>query len=240
MEPAGSHYLIAVRGGDGEHLDGERNYRIALPPDIPQSRVWSAMVYDRQTRSMLQTDQPRPDIGSQSGTVETNPDGSTESTSGPQRPTARPTTGSRPCQGRAGSSSFGCTPPRPASSTRPGSPRRSNRSEAQAAATADAPTAGCIRRALNVESGLNDGIATPFVTFFLAGAVANTVSNSSVSLGASLGDLATGVLVGVGVGLAAGLRLTWSASHGWSAPSYRGIAALATALAAYVVAIARR
>jgi NhaP-type Na+/H+ or K+/H+ antiporter len=96
---------------------------------------------------------------------------------------------------------------------------------------------GRIRRTLNVESGLNDGIATPFVTFFVAGAVANTVSGSSVSLGGSLGDLATGVLVGIGVGFASGLLLTWSTSHGWSAPTYRGIAALATALAAYALAI---
>ena len=28
-------------------------------------RFWSVMLYDRQTRSMLQTDQPRPDVGSQ-------------------------------------------------------------------------------------------------------------------------------------------------------------------------------
>jgi len=82
----GSQYLIAVRGGDGEYLDGGRNYRLTLPPDIPQSRFWSAMVYDRQTRSMLQTDQPRPDIGSQSGTVETNPDGSTDIYFGPTAP----------------------------------------------------------------------------------------------------------------------------------------------------------
>ena len=94
-----------------------------------------------------------------------------------------------------------------------------------------------IRRGLNVESGLNDGIATPFVTFFIAGAVANTVSNSSVSLGASLGDLATGVLVGIGVGIAAGVLLRWSATHGWSAPTYSGIATLAAALAAYALAI---
>ena len=82
----GSQYLIAVRGGDGEYLDGGRNYRLTFPPDIPQSRFWSAMVYDRQTRSMLQTDQPRPDIGSQSGTVETNPDGSTDIYFGPTAP----------------------------------------------------------------------------------------------------------------------------------------------------------
>ena len=36
------------------------------------------LLYDNQTRSMLQTGQPKPDLGSQSGTVETNPDGSTD------------------------------------------------------------------------------------------------------------------------------------------------------------------
>ncbi|HEV2922221.1 MAG TPA: DUF1214 domain-containing protein, partial [Actinomycetota bacterium] len=82
----GSQYLCAVRGSDGEYLDGSRNYRLTLPPDIPQSRFWSVMVYDRQTRSMLQTDQPKPDVGSQSGTVETNPDGSTEIYFGPTAP----------------------------------------------------------------------------------------------------------------------------------------------------------
>ena len=82
----GSQYLFASRGSDGEYLDGSRNYRLTLPPDIPQSRFWSVMVYDRQTRSMLQTDQPKPDLGSQSGTVETNPDGTTDIYFGPTAP----------------------------------------------------------------------------------------------------------------------------------------------------------
>ena len=82
----GSQYLCAARGGDGEYLDGSRNYRLTLPPDIPQSRFWSVMLYDRQTRSMLQTDQPKPDLGSQSGTVETNPDGTTDIYFGPTAP----------------------------------------------------------------------------------------------------------------------------------------------------------
>jgi sodium/hydrogen antiporter len=94
-----------------------------------------------------------------------------------------------------------------------------------------------IRRVLNVESGLNDGIATPFVTFFIAGTVADTVAHSSSSLGGALSDLAVGVLVGAAVGLIGGLLLTLSTSHGWASPTYRGIAVLALALMAYALAI---
>ena len=82
----GSQYVIAMRDADGEYLDGGRNYRVTLPPDIPEDRFWSMMLYDRQTRSMLQTDQPKPDVGSQSGTVEANPDGSTDVYFGPKAP----------------------------------------------------------------------------------------------------------------------------------------------------------
>ena len=94
-----------------------------------------------------------------------------------------------------------------------------------------------IRRALNVESGLNDGIATPFVTFFIAGAVADAASRSSVSLAGSLGDLAIGVLTGIAVGFGGGLLLKSATSRGWASPAYRGICALALAVAAYAVAI---
>ncbi len=57
-----------------------------LPADIPQSRFWSVIIYDRQTRSMLQTDQHLPRLGSQSGTVEANPDGTTDLYFGPTAP----------------------------------------------------------------------------------------------------------------------------------------------------------
>ena len=74
----GSQYLVAMRDGGGDFLDGSASYRLTLPPGIPESRFWSVMVYDRQTRSMLQTGQPKPDVGSQSGTVKTNPDATTD------------------------------------------------------------------------------------------------------------------------------------------------------------------
>jgi hypothetical protein len=50
------------------------------------------MAYDNQTRSMLQTDQRKPDVGSQSGTVQANPDGSTDIYLGPTPPSGRPHT----------------------------------------------------------------------------------------------------------------------------------------------------
>ncbi|MET0842838.1 MAG: DUF1254 domain-containing protein, partial [Mycetocola sp.] len=82
----GSQYLWAMRDSNGAFLDGARNYRLTLPPNIPQSRFWSVMVYDRQTRSMLKTGQPKPDVGSQGGTVRENPDGSTDVYFGPSAP----------------------------------------------------------------------------------------------------------------------------------------------------------
>jgi len=85
----GSQYLVAMRGADGEYLDGNRTYRITLPPGIPQSRFWSVILYDNQTRSMLQTDQFLPNLGSQTGTVQTNPDGTTDVYIGPAAPAGK-------------------------------------------------------------------------------------------------------------------------------------------------------
>jgi len=94
-----------------------------------------------------------------------------------------------------------------------------------------------VRRILNVESGLNDGIATPFVTFFIAGTVADTVSHSSITLASALGDLAVGVLGGAAVGLGGALLLKLATSNGWSSATYRGIGVLALALMAYALSI---
>jgi sodium/hydrogen antiporter len=94
-----------------------------------------------------------------------------------------------------------------------------------------------VRRVLNVESGLNDGIATPFVSFFIAGAVADTVAHPSASLDGALGELGIGALVGIAIGLGGGLLVTISTRRGWASPSYRGIGALALALLSYALSI---
>ncbi len=82
----GSQYLIAMRDADGEYLDGSRDYRLTLPEGIPENRFWSVVLYDRQTRSLLQTGQSKPDLSSQSGTVVAGSDGSIEMRFGPSQP----------------------------------------------------------------------------------------------------------------------------------------------------------
>jgi hypothetical protein len=75
-----------MRDSAMNYLDGARSYRLTLPPDIPAARFWSVVLYDMQTRSMLQTPQRKPDVGSQSPAVEQNPDGTTDVYFGPEAP----------------------------------------------------------------------------------------------------------------------------------------------------------
>lgn len=92
-----------------------------------------------------------------------------------------------------------------------------------------------VRRVLNVESGLNDGIATPFVNLFIAGAVtAEAVAGTHLT--SAVVELLGGAGLGVGVGVVGGLLLGWSRRHGWSAAGIRPLAVLALALFAYATA----
>ena len=72
----GSDYGIAGMDSKHQPLDGAKTYKLHLPPDVPVKDYWSAVIYDPQTRSMLQTDQPRAGVNSISGEVNANEDGS--------------------------------------------------------------------------------------------------------------------------------------------------------------------
>jgi hypothetical protein len=85
----GSQYLVATVDSAGVALDGSKNYRLELPSDIPAERFWSAIVYDNQTRSMLDTGERYPRAGSQSypsPAAIANADGSTSLFFGPSMP----------------------------------------------------------------------------------------------------------------------------------------------------------
>jgi sodium/hydrogen antiporter len=93
-----------------------------------------------------------------------------------------------------------------------------------------------IRRMLNVESGLNDGICTPFVLFAIAALAGEEGLAAVESIGAALQSLAVGIVVGVVVGAGAGLLLGRSREHGWSSRNTRPLAVLVLPLVAYFTA----
>lgn len=94
-----------------------------------------------------------------------------------------------------------------------------------------------VRRLLTVESGLNDGIATPIVMVAIAGAAA-AQGAEDLSTGGALVELAIGVGVGVGIGIAGGRLLRHARRREWTAKEFIGVAVLALALLTYAAALA--
>ncbi len=86
MVGKGSQYAIAFLDANGDPLDGGKNYKIHLPPNIPEKNFWSFTVYSSQTRSMLQTNQQYPSTGSLTKGMVVNPDTSVDVYFGPKAP----------------------------------------------------------------------------------------------------------------------------------------------------------
>ena len=92
-----------------------------------------------------------------------------------------------------------------------------------------------IRRALNIESGLNDGIATPFVTIFLALVVAGAAENGWGR--DAVFQLARGAAFGVAIGYLGGWIARWAKTAEWSTPLSDQLLVLSLAFLAYVAAV---
>ena len=92
-----------------------------------------------------------------------------------------------------------------------------------------------VRRALNVESGLNDGLATPFVTLFIALAVveegATPVNGWLVS---ALTQVAVVAAVGIVIGVVGGKLLDLAHRRKWTYGAPLQFAVLALSLVAYL------
>lgn len=95
-----------------------------------------------------------------------------------------------------------------------------------------------IRRLINVESGLNDGIATPFVSVALAGAATADHVSGIPDVATAVAELALGIVIGVAVGGLGGLLVNAARSRGWAAEGFAGSAVLALAVCAYACALA--
>jgi hypothetical protein len=75
-EGKGSRYQTTYKDGDGDYLDGNKVYKLNMPPGVPVALFWSVTLYDPWTRCELQS-QPYPSISSQKKPAPTtNADGS--------------------------------------------------------------------------------------------------------------------------------------------------------------------
>jgi NhaP-type Na+/H+ or K+/H+ antiporter len=92
------------------------------------------------------------------------------------------------------------------------------------------------RRALTVESGLNDGLALPAVLLF-ASLTADVMQQDSTNwLLFGVKQLLLGPLVGVIAGLIGGVALMWAKKRQLTAETFEGVGAIALAGAAYLAA----
>lgn len=94
-----------------------------------------------------------------------------------------------------------------------------------------------VRRALNVESGLNDGIVTPIVVFTLAVAAAEFHGHDTGDTGVQpLLELMIGVVAGLAIGVAGAKLIALGSRRSWILPGGRRLATLATAIGSFAAA----
>lgn len=96
-----------------------------------------------------------------------------------------------------------------------------------------------IREAINVESGLNDGIALPAI-LFLAALAAGAAGEGTVETGGMLSSavlqITVGPLVGIVLGWLGGRALDAAVARGWAQHSSHGIGILTLAILTYLLA----
>ena len=85
MPGKGSQYLMALRDDDENLFYGQNTYHLHMPAGIPAGNFWSFVVYDAETRALLDNGQPIPGVASnRNATV--NKDGSVDVYFGPKAP----------------------------------------------------------------------------------------------------------------------------------------------------------
>ena len=95
-----------------------------------------------------------------------------------------------------------------------------------------------VRQSLNVESGLNDGIALPAVAVFLALAARDGEFSGASSWGVFAAEqIGYGLLIGVGVGCVGGTLVKWCSNRDWMEGAFRQIAVLGIAVCAFAAAL---
>ncbi len=102
----GSQYMWTARDSQGNVLDGGKNYKLHVPPNVPVKDFWSVILYSDQTRSMIRTDQRFPSLSSQSRDLQVNADGSVDVYFGPKAPAGKQSNWVQTIAGHAWNSIF--------------------------------------------------------------------------------------------------------------------------------------
>jgi NhaP-type Na+/H+ or K+/H+ antiporter len=94
-----------------------------------------------------------------------------------------------------------------------------------------------IRETLEIESGLNDGIAVPFPFLFLAiGLAEETFRPINYFIATTLEQIGFGVLIGLIVGLIGGWLVLQAKKKGWITKTYQRLALLSLAILSWLIA----
>ncbi|MFD7395720.1 cation:proton antiporter [Streptomyces virginiae] len=94
-----------------------------------------------------------------------------------------------------------------------------------------------VRSGLNVESGLNDGMALPFFVLFLA-ALSGTAASQEGVAGVFWRALVLSTVLGLAVGWGGGRVLRGARERGWVGGDWRQVFVLAVAACSYMLAVA--
>lgn len=78
-------YLISSKDKDGNSLDGDKTYRLAVPVNVPTKQYWSATVYDRATHALIKN-LSRASRASNDTQLQKNADGSVDVFFAPKAP----------------------------------------------------------------------------------------------------------------------------------------------------------
>jgi len=81
-------YLDNAETADGEWLDGSKNYKLVVPPNVPVNDFWAVTVYDLESASYIR-EMSKSSIDSSLPALEKNKDGSVDIYFGPTAPNGK-------------------------------------------------------------------------------------------------------------------------------------------------------
>jgi len=86
---AGIQYLASYKDDAGQWLDGAKTYELVVPKNVPMLNFWSVVLYDNDTRCMIENPQGKTEVNSRQE-IAKNDDGSVCLVFSPQKPDGVP------------------------------------------------------------------------------------------------------------------------------------------------------